>query len=407
MNRARGMALRFVSRWDYPERVDWTASSNSSFSPTVIWSITSSLVEISSTLSSRTYTAIRGLVRPRVTSSSIMQSQSEWDLVLSGQNDPYKPFRDSLNQKNNRRIGAGSFGRIMVAEDALTGKQKVALKKIAIPRRGRASRLNVHLGELEAMSRVKNNSFCAHLLGGWVHRDELVIAMPFYENGDLGDLIHLNGFLPYPLVQFYAAQLILALQFIHQSGIIHLDLKPENILLDQHGNLVVSDFGISPIFERGQESTHPYWMSDDFPCLWPTKGNSHLVSGIKGTLLYMAPEVNSDLDLSFSYGVDYWSLGIIVHKMITGFWPYDVVLSGHGIVFPNGMTLKLGRERHYFQQLNSSATKFLSEILVDVPKDRLSVAQMKRHEFLSDMDWGMIAKGRLPVPLGGIQLCRA
>ncbi len=50
---------------------------------------------------------------------------------------------------------------------------------------------------------------------------------------------------PNPVAKFYAAEVTLALDYLHAQGIIYRDLKPENLLLDRHGHLKITDFGFA------------------------------------------------------------------------------------------------------------------------------------------------------------------
>jgi serine/threonine protein kinase len=60
------------------------------------------------------------------------------------------------------------------------------------------------------------------------------------------------GRFPEERARFYAAQITLALEYVHQMDVIYRDLKPENVLLDQNGNVRLTDFGLS---KEGTEST--------------------------------------------------------------------------------------------------------------------------------------------------------
>jgi serine/threonine-protein kinase CHEK1 len=114
--------------------------------------------------------------------------------------------------------------------------------------------------------------------------------------GELFDLIEPDLGLEEDLAHFYFWQLIHSLKFLHDIGIAHRDLKPENLLLDDKGNLCISDFGLSTIYQH--------------------QGVSRLLTTPCGSPVYVAPEV-----LSGQYhgpAADLWSCGIILFAMLVG-----------------------------------------------------------------------------------------
>jgi len=98
---------------------------------------------------------------------------------------------------------------------------------------------------------------------------------------------------------FYAAQITLALEYVHQMDVIYRDLKPENVLLDAVGNVRLTDFGLS----KEGVSDHS------------TGANSFC-----GTPEYIAPEVLRRE--GHGRAVDWWSLGALLYEMITGLPPF-------------------------------------------------------------------------------------
>lgn len=121
---------------------------------------------------------------------------------------------------------------------------------------------------------------------------------------------------------------LLAIQGIHKAGIIHRDLKPDNILFSEDGHLIVADFGVAHAFDVNDgsddfmEDEFPLWAEmkclggDQFPLLTASADNPHSVSRFAGTAYYSAPEVQ--LSQQYSYGVDYYSMAILYHEMVTG-----------------------------------------------------------------------------------------
>ena len=91
---------------------------------------------------------------------------------------------------------------------------------------------------------------------------------------------------------------MLALEYLHDKGIIYRDLKPENILFDNKGYLKLADFGLSKTGMTGNTQTYTF-------C---------------GTPEYIAPEIL--MGLPYDKSVDWWSLGIIIYEMLTSYPPF-------------------------------------------------------------------------------------
>jgi serine/threonine protein kinase len=107
--------------------------------------------------------------------------------------------------------------------------------------------------------------------------------------------------------RFYAAEMILALQHLHDCGIIYRDLKPENVLLDSQGHLKITDFGLSKAKLENKDS-----QTNTF-C---------------GTPEYLAPEII--IGKGHSYSVDWWSLGMLLYEMISGINPFKQLSQNFG-----------------------------------------------------------------------------
>jgi len=77
----------------------------------------------------------------------------------------------------------------------------------------------------------------------------LYFVMPFIRGGELYKVFQQQKRFKEDLVKFYSAQLIIAIGYLHQRGIVHRDLKLENILLDQDGYLKIIDYGLAKILD--------------------------------------------------------------------------------------------------------------------------------------------------------------
>ena len=122
-----------------------------------------------------------------------------------------------------------------------------------------------HTNDERKMLQKVKHAFLVTLWGTFQDSKNLYMVMDFVEGGELFSLLrksqvsrnysqfrnprhlysHLKKRFPNPVAKFYAAEVTLALDYLHSQGIIYRDLKPENLLLDRHGHLKITDFGFA------------------------------------------------------------------------------------------------------------------------------------------------------------------
>uniref|UniRef100_A0A8C5QSD2 Protein kinase domain-containing protein n=1 Tax=Leptobrachium leishanense TaxID=445787 RepID=A0A8C5QSD2_9ANUR len=167
---------------------------------------------------------------------------------------------------------------------------------------------------------------------------------------------------------FYLAEIICGIQYLHSLGIIHRDLKPENILLDGDGHIRIADFGLAVQNIAGDRKTH----------------------GRAGTLLYMAPEVIAKIPYGAS--ADYWSLGVILCRMLTRRYPFNNSCRAEYI------QEVLNATPSYPDWLPSDAVDLLNKLLDKNPESRLGVnGNIREHPLFRNINWEDIEK-RQAVP---------
>lgn len=94
---------------------------------------------------------------------------------------------------------------------------------------------------------------------------------------------------------------------MHNQNIVHCDLNPDNVFMDEHGHLVIGDFGLGHLFKGHQVRIEKMYSYDDY---W------HRTSGKCGTLGYMAPELIRGNH--YSYKVDSFSIGHMFYELVFG-----------------------------------------------------------------------------------------
>lgn len=197
--------------------------------------------------------------------------------------------------KTLKVIGRGSYGKVFMVEQKTTGKiyaMKV-LKKAAITDERGKERV---LTERDIIMSIKH-PYIVTLHYSFQTETKLFFILDFLNGGDLYTHIMNYGKFKENRARFYTAEMVLAINHLHENGIVYRDLKPQNILIDTEGHLKLTDFGLSKAnFEQDQTHT------------------------ICGTIKYIAPETISGK--SYNHTVDWWSLGIILYRMLTGKLPY-------------------------------------------------------------------------------------
>ena len=120
---------------------------------------------------------------------------------------------------------------------------------------------------------------------------------------------------------FYLAEVLVAIQQLHERNIIYRDLKPENILLDKHGHIKLIDFGFAKQVNNLK---------------------SHKARTNCGTPAYAAPEVV--IGTGYGYKADIWSFGILICELLGGFTPFG----------PKAMEIGLAQEQIGFNDTLSA-----------------------------------------------------
>jgi serine/threonine protein kinase len=192
-----------------------------------------------------------------------------------------------------RKIGAGGFGNVYEARDAVLGRV-VALKFLRPERRGDVDAL---LSGAETLARLHHPSFVTVFDVGAFDGLPYVVLERLYGETLHGRMSH--GPLPAAEALRLATEVTRALAHAHAHGIVHRDVKPANVFLCDDGRVKVLDFGLS-----------------------------HLVGaspGLGGTRGYMAPELLRGERVGPR--ADVFALGVLFHAPLSNGLPYPTEAS--------------------------------------------------------------------------------
>merc|ERR1719282_1056039 len=205
-----------------------------------------------------------------------------------------------------KTIGKGNFAKVKLARHLPTGRE-VAIKVIDKTQMNQASIQKLNR-EVRIMKKLDHPNI-VRLYEVIETEKTLYLVMEYASGGEVFDYLVAHGRMKEKEARQKFRQIVSAVQYCHQRGIIHRDLKAENLLLDAEMNMKLADFGFSNEYVIGTKL-------DTF-CGSPPYAAPELFQGKK----YDGPEV------------DVWSLGVILYTLVSGSLPFD------------GSTLRELRER--------------------------------------------------------------
>ncbi|CAK7202729.1 Serine/threonine-protein kinase [Sporothrix eucalyptigena] len=274
-----------------------------------------------------------------------------------------------------RLIGKGTFGQVYQVRKKDTRRiyaMKVLSKKKIVQKKEVAHTV----GERNILVRTatSDSPFIVGLKFSFQTPSDLYLVTDYMSGGELFWHLQKEGRFEEGRAKFYIAELILAIEHLHNNDIVYRDLKPENILLDANGHIALCDFGLSKANLTKNDTTNTF-------C---------------GTTEYLAPEVLLD-EAGYTKMVDFWSLGVLVFEMCCGWSPFyaeDTQQMYKNIAF--------GKVRFPKDTLSAEGRSFVKGLLNRNPKHRLGAtkdaAELMEHPFFRDIDWDALSKKLITPP---------
>ncbi len=239
--------------------------------------------------------------------------------------DPdFQPGQIIGRYKLQEPIGIGGMGEVFLANDTELNRP-VAFKFLHREVAEDPERVRRFVQEARAASALNHpNILTIHEIGEF--EGAHFIVSEFIDGATLRERMHTGLTVAESLD--IAAQVAAALQAAHEAGIVHRDIKPENIMLRKDGLVKVLDFGLAKLVEgRHVDAETQGHSAEENPLIASSPRLSGPVSPntipglVMGTVAYMSPEQAKGQAVDAR--TDLWSLGVVLHEMLTGKSPFE------------------------------------------------------------------------------------
>ncbi|XP_077146678.1 protein kinase C iota type [Ranitomeya variabilis] len=330
-------------------------------------------------------------MNPQIEPESTYRHRSHNNIDQDGEEKEARNSRDSDKPPSSlglqdfdllRVIGRGSYAKVLLVRLKKTERiyaMKVVKKELV----NDDEDIDWVQTEKHVFEQASNHPFLVGLHSCFQTESRLFFVIEYVNGGDLMFHMQRQRKLPEEHARFYSAEISLALNYLHERGIIYRDLKLDNVLLDSEGHIKLTDYGMCKEGLRPGDTTSTF-------C---------------GTPNYIAPEILRGEDYGFS--VDWWALGVLMFEMMAGRSPFDIVGSTDN---PDQNTedflfqVILEKQIRIPRSLSVKAASVLKSFLNKEPKDRLGChpqtgfADIQGHQFFRNVDWDLMEQKQVVPP---------
>jgi len=263
-----------------------------------------------------------------------------------------KPRTPTVEDKYDLKdvLGTGAFSQVRLAESKEDGHMhaiKIIDKKAL---RGKEDSLE---NEIRVLKRLDHKNV-VKLLEAYESRTCVYLVMELVTGGELFDRIVEKGSYSEKDAADLIKQVLSAVAYMHEEGVVHRDLKPENLLYyspDADSKIMISDFGLSKMEESGVMAT---------AC---------------GTPGYVAPEVLAQKP--YGKAVDVWSIGVISYILLCGYPPfYD---ENDANLFAQILKGEFEFDSPYWDDISEEAKDFIRSLMCVNVENRLTCQNALEH----------------------------
>ena len=260
---------------------------------------------------------------------------------------------DFIRDKNP--LGKGAFGEVWKVTHE-NSKKVYCIKMMTKRDIFEQKLINQINKEIGIMYNI-NHPYSVKLYNHFEDNEKLYLIMELASNGNLYNFIQNNKnqkIKTKEMIKKIIIQVIEIIKYLHSLDIIYRDIKPENILLDKDYNVKLCDYGWASYLSKGQ-----------------------FCSAYCGTPEYVSPEVIKKYP--YNEKVDIWGIGVLIFELVFGYPPFTSNFNEDR--FNN---IKEGKI-NWPKDLNDMELKDLIEKILKVnPKDRISLDEIEKHQWLFD-----------------------
>jgi serine/threonine protein kinase len=352
-----------------------------------------------------------------------------------------------------RKIGQGGFGEVFLVRMRSTA-ELYALKKIPKESMLRQRQVSHVWLERFVLATVGHHPNVVKMYYSFQDRTHLYFVMEYLPGGDLFSMFRRMQFLSEEWARFYIAEIIVAIDALHRTGIIHRDVKPDNIIFGAQGHIRLSDFGLSkslfhatpaaadaanmvaassshwaPFVSQSmnaRQSTqddrvaNPQPSGNGVPSLanpdrkgpgrmwdipiheriagWRDVAQNCHLSAV-GSIDYIAPEVLQGR--SYSESADWWSVGVILFEMLVGYPPFLATNQSdtESMIIHADRYLEFPQQYEGVPEVSRDAEDLIRRLVCE-PDHRLGgirgIEEFKEHPFFHGVEWEVLDRKKAP-----------
>ncbi|XP_078040319.1 calcium/calmodulin-dependent protein kinase I isoform X2 [Augochlora pura] len=286
-------------------------------------------------------------------------------MPLFGKKDPSKKIKkDGKDDKSpsienkyilKEMLGTGAFSEVRLAESKDKPGQMFAVK--IINKKALKGKEDSLENEIKVLRRLTHPNI-VQLLETFEDKQKVYLIMELVTGGELFDRIVEKGSYTEKDASGLIRQILEAVDYMHEQGVVHRDLKPENLLYyspDEDSKIMISDFGLSKMEDSGVMET---------AC---------------GTPGYVAPEVLAQKP--YGKAVDVWSIGVISYILLCGYPPfYD---ENDTVLFTQILTGEFEFDSPFWNDISDSAKDFIQKLICVNVEERYTCKQALAHPWIS------------------------